>query len=445
MLFTRKFYLRTILSKNARKKSVLNIFLVVQDTVVRKVFLNSKILEKKTQKFIKAMKNIKIFFFVKVFSIFLLSYCVSKETKENPKSYSLYWNHFAEFIAGVDLSPENPFRNLASRKVYLNYKKNLDDHWTRIQKNYLTKMNEWQKEHLTNLTPENTTLYPLAGGDFVNMYSLNSDSPKFIMIGLQKPGFIRDPLNFSDAELKKALASVENVVYELAYYNYSTSRRLQQEVGNPYLTGIAPTLLFFIKRFGYDVLNLDRVYLDEEGKVNIDESPFEIFDKKKYTGVRILFTNQEQGKIKELYFFRIWLSANSASQSTPEGKFLLSQGRLNLMFKSAEYIFHTKEYEPFILDLLPRTDRVVQDESGIPFHYFNSNDWSYKLFGKYIGKIQLKNTPKVPFQNDLNEAFQKESKPLPFPFGYGVLKGKDKSNLLIFERKSLPIKAVFLK
>lgn len=389
------------------------------------------------------MRILSLFF---PFILFVLLSCTSTTEKKSPiQKFSPYWDHLAEFIAGIELNPENQFLQLSFTKSYQAYKKNINKYWEKIERDSLTQMREWKKIYLTNFSPNNPTLYPLAGGDFINMYSLNSSSPKFIMIGLQKPGFIRNPLNFSEAEIKKALANVENVVYELAYYNYSTSRRLQQEVSNPYFTGIAPTLLFFIKRFGYTVLNLERIYLDEEGKVNVDESPFEVFDKKKYSGIKILFTNSEQTEIKELYFFKIWLNANSISPNTPEGKFFLSQGRLNLMFKSAEYIFHTKEYEDFILNLLPLADRVVQDESGIPFRYFDSKDWSYKLFGKYIGKIQLKNTPKVPFQNDLHKAFQKESYSLPFPFGYGVLKGKDKSNLLLFERKSLQTKAISLK
>ncbi len=356
-----------------------------------------------------------------------------------------YWDHFAEFIAGVDLSAENIFIDLVNTKAYQDYKKNINKHWNKIQNNYLNVMKTWKDRNLNNSFPNNTTLYLLAGGDFLNMYSLNSESSRFIMIGLQKPGFIHNPLQFSEIQLKKALASVENVVHELAYYNYSTSRRLQQESNNPYFVGIAPTLLFFIKRFGHVVYNFERVYLDEDGKIIIDDSPFEVFDKRKYAGIKISFGNKDKTQIKEVYFFRIWLNANSISPNTTEGKFFLSQGRLNLMFKSAEYIFHTKEYEPFILDLLPKVDRVVQDESGIPFRYFDPKAWSFKFYGKYIGRIPLKNTPKVPFQNDLNEAFQKESNPLPFAFGYGILKAKNKSNLLLFERKSLPSKALSLK
>lgn len=386
-------------------------------------------------------KNTKILF---VAFTFIFYNCSSQNVRELPQNYSPYWNHLSEFLAGVELSPENSFQSLATKPSYLAYRKNINNYWNKIEKDYLSKIADWKEKHLTNLSPNNTTLYPLAGADFINMFNLNAPSPKYIMIGLQKPGYIRDPLRFSDFELGKALSNIQNVVYELAYYNYSTSRRLQQEANNPYFTGVAPTLLFFIKRLGYDVLNVERIYLDDDGKMQIDNSSFEVFDKKKHTGVKILFANSDRTQIKELYFFRIWLSSNSASSNSPEGKFFISQGRLNLMFKAAEYILQTKEYEPFINDLLMLSDRVVQDESGIPFRYFKPEEWSFKLYGKYIGKIQLKNTPKVPFQNDLYEAFQKESQPLPFPFGYGVLKGKA-SNLLLFERKSLQNRAISLK
>ena len=104
--------------------------------------------------------------------------------------------------------------------------------------------------------------------------------------------------------------------------------------------------------------------------------------------------------------------------------------------KSAEYILHTNEYEEFIKAILSKTDRIIEDESGIPLRYFDPSLWDAKVFGKYIGRIPLKKTPSVPYQRDLAKLFE-EQKPsvLPFNFGYGVLRGKSKSNLIFLKRK----------
>jgi hypothetical protein len=378
-----------------------------------------------------------------LFIVFFLNYCSSSEFKLNPIPQSIdpFWDDLAEFIACVPMKEGNQFSELTARSTYRQYTKQMNQYWDKIQTNYLEKVEPWKQENITNLSPYNTTLYPLAGGDFINLYTFNSSSPRYVMIGLQKPGYIRDPRNFSDAELGRALGSIQSVVGELAVFNYSTSKRLQREVANPYFTGIAPTLIFFMKRFGFSILDLERIYLNEIGVVSKEEESFEISDKRKTTGVRIRFYKKEEGFVRELFFFRIWLSGKSATSDTAEGKFIQSLGRMNLMFKSAEYIFHTPEYKDFLSTLVSRSDRVVEDESGVPLRFFNGEEWNMKVYGKYLGKIPLKNTPVVPFQSDLDELFRAQSQPLPFDFGYGVLKGKGKSNLLLFERKSLQSKA----
>lgn len=383
-------------------------------------------------------------FIVSLFIVFLSFYCSSSEYKQTqiPKDIDPFWDDLAEFIASVPLKEGNQFSDLSQRPTYRQYSKQMNLYWERIQENYLVKVEPWKNENITNLSPYNTTLYPLAGGDFINLYTFNSSSPRYVMIGLQKPGYIRDPKKFSDAELGRALGSIQSVIGELAVFNYSTSKRLQREVANPYFTGIAPTLMFFIKRFGFRVLDVERIFLNEQGLVSKDEESFEVSDKRKTAGIRIRFYKTEEGFVRELFFFRIWLSGKSASDSTPEGKYFGSLGRLNLMFKSAEYIFHTPEYNDFLSTLVSRADRVVEDESGVPLRFFQSEEWSPRVYGKYLGKIPLKNTPVVPFQSDLDELFKKQSQPLPFDFGYGVLKGKGMSNLLLFERKSLQSKAL---
>jgi hypothetical protein len=376
--------------------------------------------------------------FIFTFGIFFFLSCSATDSsfkpQKVPKEFDYFWDNLAEFIACVPLKETNQFVKLTTRPPYLQYHKQMNLHWSKIQENYLNQVTAWKHENLTFIS-QNPTLYPLAGGDFINLFTFYPHSHLFVMIGLQKPGHIRDPRNFTDVELSKALNSVENLVWELAIFNYSTSVRLHKNVANPYFTGIAPTLLFFIKRFGFTILDLENIVLNPDGSVSK-----QVENLQTHSGIKIRFFKKEEGFIRELYFFKIWLSANSAKPITPEGKFIQGLGRFNLMLKSAEYIFHTREYESFVSALVSQADRVIQDESGFPLRFFNLQDWNVRVYGKYLGKIPLKNTPVVPFQNDLHEIFQKESQPLPFDFGYGVLKGKGMSNLIVLERKSLQSK-----
>ena len=131
----------------------------------------------------------------------------------------------------------------------------------------------------------------------------------------------------------------------------------------------------------------------------------------------------------------MYINENSADEKTAEGKFFLQQGKFNLLLKSAEYVLQLPMYEKFIQTILAKTDTVVQDDSAIPFKAFDKNLWEPKVFGVYTARARLQNTPNVPDQIDLQNEFKQNAKPLPFKYGYGVLKGNDKSNLMILIRK----------
>ena len=93
-------------------------------------------------------------------------------------------------------------------------------------------------------------------------------------------------------------------------------------------------------------------------------------------------------------------------------------------------------YEKFIETILRKTDTVVQDDSAIPYSAFNKAQWNSNVFGVYTARARLQNTPNVPDQVDLQNEFNLNAKMLPFKYGYGVLKGNNKSNLMILARKN---------
>lgn len=74
----------------------------------------------------------------------------------------------------------------------------------------------------------------------------------------------------------------------------------------------------------------------------------------------------------------MYINENSAEENTAEGKYFVSQGRLNLLLKSAEYVLQLPMYEKFIKTILARTDTVVQDDSAIPFKAFDRVAWEAK-------------------------------------------------------------------
>jgi len=65
--------------------------------------------------------------------------------------------------------------------------------------------------------------------------------------------------------------------------------------------------------------------------------------------------------------------------------------------------------------ILQKSSIIVQDDSGIPFRFFKSDQWNITLYGVYEGPIDLF---KNHFEPDLAAAYRHRAAPLPFRFGY---------------------------
>ena len=81
----------------------------------------------------------------------------------------------------------------------------------------------------------------------------------------------------------------------------------------------------------------------------------------------------------------------------------------------------------------------VQDDSGIPYRYFDRGNWDLRLYGKYSDPIQLFKNWR---QDDLKAAFEAQTEKLPLDFGIGYHRSGE-SNLLVAGRGNTarPIKA----
>ena len=81
--------------------------------------------------------------------------------------------------------------------------------------------------------------------------------------------------------------------------------------------------------------------------------------------------------------------------------------------------------------ILAHSNRIVQDDAGIPLAYFDPAKWNLRLFGNYLGPIELF---KQHYQPKLQELFA-QSNPPPLDFGFGYRWNYKEANLMVAERK----------
>ena len=81
----------------------------------------------------------------------------------------------------------------------------------------------------------------------------------------------------------------------------------------------------------------------------------------------------------------------------------------------------------FILD---HSKTIVQDDAGIPLAYFNRDKWNIRVFGNYLGPIEIF---KQHYQPKLREIFE-QSNPPPVEFNFGYRWNYKESNLIVATR-----------
>jgi hypothetical protein len=94
---------------------------------------------------------------------------------------------------------------------------------------------------------------------------------------------------------------------------------------------------------------------------------------------------------------------------------------------------HQPEFSLIRDQILANSGAILQDDSGIPYRYFQTGAWKVQLFGDY-------NRPYGSFrwleQSDLRNAYKSAgSKPLAFRVGYGY--SRIASNLLLGRQANL--------
>jgi hypothetical protein len=97
------------------------------------------------------------------------------------------------------------------------------------------------------------------------------------------------------------------------------------------------------------------------------------------------------------------------------------------MMKSASYLCHMPDFS-IIRDLIiANAHTIMQDDTGVPFKYYDKSKWNFRHFGVYTQPIPLFASRG---QIDLRNAVQGIEKPITFRYGYN-----SPPNIMIATRK----------
>ncbi|MEP4078498.1 hypothetical protein [Haloferula sp.] len=348
----------------------------------------------------------------------LLAHCSSGPAPANGELPAL--NPAEDFkTAGGEPSQDDVARFLAGRPVkkgaalseyqrsnsnYHTHAKNFDFEWRKFAYKRTNRQAIYYKDTLKPLLGSPSTIfYPFGGPDIMYASSMFPKASTYVLVGLEKVGSVPQLPGDNPKPLLSGLTSVMDEPLRRGYYITKEMR-----IGPP----VTPILMTSLGLMGARV--------DSVQSINAGG----------YPGVEIRFKAAGGGSKRVIYV------EGNLSNSGFNGSFqswLGSYSNSTAYFKAASYLMHDPAFSKVRNWVLSNCNSVLQDDSGIPFRYYDSSNWDVTLLGTYDRPIPLFARWK---QSDLAAAYDNiggRGEEIPFGSGYH-LKIRD-ANLQVFKRK----------
>jgi hypothetical protein len=312
----------------------------------------------------------------------------------------------ARFLAGLPVS-DDQLAPLVAEKWWQDHAAALTAAWDRMDRRQLVGLRGFMQTRLPELHGSKApVLYFFGGPDFLYAHSFFPKAATYILCGIEPIGALPDVKALPTASLPRELASLRVSLNTMLKTHYFVTKDMRLDLGRARLGGTLPVLYFFLARMGCTIreveLAADHVRIEFKGGL---------------------------GKKQTLYYYKTDLSNGGGNDAFL--KFCAGHAPAHSLVKSASYLMHGASFSEARDFLLQNTRTILQDDTGIPFRFFDPKQWEVRLHGAYFrhgdtfGKYD---------QADLEAAFQNSgAQPLGFSFGYHWQ--KERGLLIVAKRK----------
>jgi hypothetical protein len=330
----------------------------------------------------------------------------------------------AKFLAGLPIEGTALAQNV-SQWTAAEHASQMDKAWAQVERRQLSKIREWAPQFLgANYEDQGPMFYMFSGPDFLYANAFFPRARTYIFCGIEPVGALPDVTRIDRQTLPFALANLRKSLESVLSFSFFITKDMKVHLNQTQLNGTLPVLYVFLARAGYTIESAELVALDRAGNL----TPA---GRGSTPGVRIDFSSRTGGT-QTLYYFCSDLSDWAVQANPGFMNFCASHGRGLTLLKAASYLMHGPNFDRVRNFLLHNSSVILQDDSGIPFRYFDRNAWILRYCGRYVGPIDLF---KQHTQPELAQAFN-STVPVPLDFGFGYQWQPNRSSLLIAQPRT---------
>ncbi len=324
--------------------------------------------------------------------------------------YDTLLTETARFIAGIDCETDE-FKFLQQKAWYKEHAEFTHKTWKYINDSTLLPINLWAGErNIIEKTDTLTCFYPFSGPDFLFSHVFYPYAKSYILLGLERLGSLPQITKLNQNQLENYLLSIRSSLRYLVKAGYFVTSHMSRDFSKAQLNGNIHLLMYFIVRSGYFIKTVKYGNIDKNGIFKLPKNTGTI------EGLHILFVDS-LNRNKDLYYFSLDVADYKLSNKPEFEKFIKSFATYNTYIKSASYIPAHKNFETIRKLILNHSNKIIQDDTGIPYKLFESHHFALQIWGTYTKTI---NDLSWGFQPDLKKAVEasENNKPLPFRISY---------------------------
>ena len=330
-------------------------------------------------------------------------------------------NDVACYLAGLPVASGSPLEPLTQEPIWRNHSQALNVAWARLDAEQLAKIRAWSSTHVKS--PNRSLIYMFSGPDYLYARAFYPHARTYVLAGLEQSGSVPDVLGMNAGMRQRSLENLRLSLKTILQASFFITADMQKDLHGQGLPGVTPVLLVFLARSGMEVRSFNYVRLGNEGVVeDVATAPAQ-----RPSGLKITFYDREAAFERVLYYFNVDLANAGLNQSFV--KFLEAQGPSDSFFKSASYLVHGANFSQIKNVILARSQRIIQDDTGVRLDDYNKNEWQIRPFGRYSKPIPVF---EGMYQPSMARFFaEQKAEPLNFRFGYYT----DTSSILLATRK----------
>jgi hypothetical protein len=325
----------------------------------------------------------------------------------------------SRLLAGMTPDDGARYGELLKRPAWTAHQGEFDASWKKASTERWPVMQAWRDKEFRAVADACTTLfYPFGGPDFLNAYLIFPSCKQYLLFGLEPVGSVPDLARMAPERADAVLAQMRESLSDLFLRDYFITQTMMKELRTPEVDGTLPLMLAMLARMDARVVSVETGDLvpQEAPKAEATPGPAPVKPGKP-SRVTITFVAAGASQTQTLVYYQVdMMDPQFAARQT----FIASLKALapfTTFVKSASYLMHDDRFGTIRSMVLNDSSSILQDDTGVPFRFFEKAPWAVTLYGKYTKPIADFN---YGFQKDLDAAFAQPgaARDLPFTFGY---------------------------